>query len=157
MISISTPAGPMEIRSQDGKIATADFTGECSNSSNVSAVEKECARQLLEYFSQAREEFYLPLLLDGTPFELAVWKQLLKIPYGETRSYGDIAKEINKPGAARAVGMACHRNKLAILVPCHRVIGSSGNLTGYASGTDKKSLLLSIEKSKEMLFPEIKG
>ena len=136
----------------DGKISSADFTREYSDSNSVDAVEIECAHQLHEYFSRQRERFDLPLLLKGSPFELAVWNQLLKIPYGETRSYGAVARQMGNPGAARAVGMACHRNKLAILVPCHRILGKSGHLVGYASGTDKKNILLSLEKRKEMLF-----
>ena len=152
MICISTPAGFMEIRSMDGKISSADFTREYSDSNSVDAVEIECAHQLHEYFSRQRERFDLPLLLKGSPFEVAVWNQLLKIPYGETRSYGAVARQMGNPGAARAVGMACHRNKLAILVPCHRILGKSGHLVGYASGTDKKNILLSLEKRKEMLF-----
>lgn len=152
MICISTPAGFMEIRSLNGKISSADFTGEYSDSSNINAVEVACARQLHEYFSRQREAFDVPLLLNGSPFELAVWNQLLKIPYGETRSYGAVARQMGNPGAARAVGMACHRNKLAILVPCHRILGKAGDLVGYASGTDKKNFLLSLEKRKEMLF-----
>ena len=152
MICISTPAGFMEIRSMDGKISSADFTREYSDSNSVDAVEIECAHQLHEYFSRQRERFDLPLLLKGSPFEVAVWNQLLKIPYGETRSYGTVARQMGNPGAARAVGMACHRNKLAILVPCHRILGKSGHLVGYASGTDKKNILLSLEKRKEMLF-----
>ena len=142
----------MEIRSMDGKISSADFTREYSDSNSVDAVEIECAHQLHEYFSRQRERFDLPLLLKGSPFEVAVWNQLLKIPYGETRSYGAVARQMGNPGAARAVGMACHRNKLAILVPCHRILGKSGHLVGYASGTDKKNILLSLEKRKEMLF-----
>ena len=136
----------------DGKISSADFTREYSDSNSVDAVEIECAHQLHEYFSRQRERFDLPLLLKGSPFEVAVWNQLLKIPYGETRSYGTVARQMGNPGAARAVGMACHRNKLAILVPCHRILGKSGHLVGYASGTDKKNILLSLEKRKEMLF-----
>lgn len=136
----------------DGKISSADFTREYSDSNSVDAVEIECAHQLHEYFSRQRERFDLPLLLKGSPFEVAVWNQLLKIPYGETRSYGAVARQMGNPGAARAVGMACHRNKLAILVPCHRILGKSGHLVGYASGTDKKNILLSLEKRKEMLF-----
>ncbi|MBQ9753122.1 MAG: methylated-DNA--[Lentisphaeria bacterium] len=152
MICVSTPVGFMNIRSQGEKISSAEFTDRFSGNSSFSAAEAECARQLCEYFSLQRKSFDLPLLFEGTPFELAVWTQLSKIPYGETRSYSGIAAEIGNPGAARAVGMACHRNKLAILIPCHRVVGKSGKLVGYASGTDKKNILISLEKGKEMLF-----
>lgn len=82
----------------------------------------------------------------GTPFQLAVWNQLLQIPYGETRTYGQIAAAIGKPGAARAVGMACNRNPLWIAIPCHRVVGSNHALTGYAGGLDMKQALLTLEQ-----------
>lgn len=101
--------------------------------------------QVREYFEEARKSFDLPLDLEGTPFQLAVWNALREIPYGETRSYGEIAQRIGRPGAARAVGAANHDNPVAIVVPCHRVIGSDGSLTGYAGGLDLKARLLAFE------------
>ncbi len=103
-------------------------------------------QQLKEYFAGVRKCFDLPLKPDGTAFFQAVWKALLEIPYGETRTYGDIAKAINKPTAARAVGMANHHNPIMILIPCHRVIGANGQLTGYAGGLDVKQKLLALEE-----------
>lgn len=107
----------------------------------------ETARQLEEYFQGTRKTFDLPLRMNGTEFQKQVWEALLTIPYGETRSYSELAEQIGRPKAARAVGMANHRNPIAILVPCHRVIGKNGSLTGYAGGIDKKEMLLELEKS----------
>jgi methylated-DNA-[protein]-cysteine S-methyltransferase len=106
----------------------------------------EAERQLVEYFSGARRAFRLPLSPEGTPFQQAVWKALLQIPYGETRSYGEVARMVGRPGAARAVGQACNRNPLGIVVPCHRVVGRDGALTGYAGGIHMKRRLLALEK-----------
>lgn len=105
----------------------------------------ETEHQLNEYFSGRRTEFALKLDVDGTPFQRRVWNALRTIPFGETRSYGDIAKQIGNPGAMRAVGAANGRNPVSIVVPCHRVIGSNGKLTGFGGGLDAKSFLLSLE------------
>jgi methylated-DNA-[protein]-cysteine S-methyltransferase len=101
--------------------------------------------QLDEYFAGDRTEFDLPLHPSGTPFQLKVWDALRTIPYGEVRSYGEIAEQIGKPGAARAVGLANGRNPISIIVPCHRVIGASGALTGYGGGLERKQALLDLE------------
>jgi O-6-methylguanine DNA methyltransferase len=101
--------------------------------------------QLEEYFSGIRREFTFPLDLRGTDFQLACWRALLAIPYGETRSYADIAHAVGKPNAFRAVGMANNRNPIAIIVPCHRVIASNGTLCGYGGGLDIKRKLLELE------------
>jgi methylated-DNA-[protein]-cysteine S-methyltransferase len=106
---------------------------------------KEAARQLEAYFSGKLESFDLKLAPEGTDFQKSVWKALCEIPYGETRTYKEIAVYIGKPGAYRAVGLANNRNPIAIIIPCHRVIGSDGKLTGYASGLDVKELLLRLE------------
>ena len=108
---------------------------------------KEAFRQLSEYFSGNRKTFNLPLLLKGTDFQKQVWQALLKIPFGETRSYKQIAEAIGNPKAVRAVGMANNKNPLLIVVPCHRVIGANGKLVGYAVGLDKKEYLLRLEGS----------
>jgi methylated-DNA-[protein]-cysteine S-methyltransferase len=102
-------------------------------------------KQLDEYFSGKRKDFDLPLSLGGTDFQVSVLKALLEIPYGETRSYGAIAKRIGRPRAVRAVGAANGRNPIPIIVPCHRVIGSSGDLTGFGGGLDTKEALLRLE------------
>ena len=105
----------------------------------------EAMRQLAEYFSGERRRFDLPLRLDGTEFQVKVLRELEKIPYGETTSYGAIAKRIGHPRAVRAVGAANGRNPIPIIVPCHRVIGKSGDLTGFGGGLDTKEALLRLE------------
>jgi len=106
---------------------------------------KKAANQIDEYFNGKRKIFDLPLVLHGTDFQVSVWKALQKIPYGKTRSYGEIAAAIGNPKASRAVGMANNRNPISIIVPCHRVIGSNGSLTGYAGGLEVKKRLLELE------------
>ncbi|QEE30419.1 methylated-DNA--[protein]-cysteine S-methyltransferase [Terriglobus albidus] len=103
-------------------------------------------RQLEEYFGGSRRAFDLPLDMRGTTFQKDVWEALLAIPYGETRSYGQLAKQLGRPSASRAVGAANGRNPISIVVPCHRVIGSSGKLTGFAGGLDVKARLLDMER-----------
>jgi methylated-DNA-[protein]-cysteine S-methyltransferase len=107
----------------------------------------ETARQLEEYFAGQRKEFTVKLDLAGTAFQRKVWNALLTIPFGETRSYGEIATQIGNPGAARAVGASNGRNPVSIIAPCHRVIGSTGKLTGFAAGLDVKARLLALEAS----------
>lgn len=102
--------------------------------------------QLEEYFNEKRKIFDLPLSIDGTKFQLSVWNELLKIPYGKTVTYSDIASKINNPKAVRAVGMANNKNKIPIVIPCHRVIGKDGSLTGYAGGIYIKKKLLDLER-----------
>jgi len=108
--------------------------------------------QLDEYFAGARTSFDVALDLRGTPFQQDVWAQLLAIPYGETRTYGALAHALGRPGAARAVGLANGHNPVGIIVPCHRVIGSDGSLTGYGGGLDRKRALLELERSQLQLF-----
>lgn len=107
----------------------------------------QTAKQLFEYFEQKRRSFDFPFILHGTNFQKAVWEALLSIPYGETRSYKEIAIMIGLPKASRAVGMANQKNPLMIVFPCHRVIGSNGDLTGYAGGLCIKRYILSLEKA----------
>ena len=106
---------------------------------------RDYVRELEEYFAGTRREFSFPLDLRGTEFQLACWRALLTIPYGETRSYGDIARAVGRPTGFRAVGMANNRNPIAIVVPCHRVIASDGTLCGYGGGLDIKRKLLELE------------
>ncbi|MDE2294357.1 MAG: methylated-DNA--[protein]-cysteine S-methyltransferase [Gammaproteobacteria bacterium] len=110
-------------------------------------------RQLREYFDGTRREFDLPLAPRGTPFQQTVWRALRRIPYGRTLAYGELARRIGKPGAARAVGMANHHNPLSIVVPCHRVIGADGGLTGYGGGLDRKRWLLALEHGTAIPAP----
>jgi methylated-DNA-[protein]-cysteine S-methyltransferase len=112
----------------------------------------ETSRQLREYFAGTRREFTVPLEFRGTDFQLRVWAELLKIPYGETRTYGQIAEKIGNPAAVRAVGAANGRNPISIIAPCHRVIGMSGDLTGFGGGLDAKAFLLSLEAPQRRLL-----
>ena len=107
---------------------------------------KQAGAQLIDYFAGKRKCFDLPLSPKGTEFQQKVWKALQEIPYGETRSYGEIARAIGQDKAYRAVGMANNRNPIALFIPCHRVVGSNGKLVGYAGGLDMKEQLLNLEK-----------
>lgn len=108
----------------------------------------EALSQLRSYFAGARREFDLPVTPEGTPFQRRVWQELLKIPYGATISYGELARRIGKPNASRAVGLANGANPISIVIPCHRVIGSNGKLTGYGGGLEKKEWLLALERGQ---------
>jgi methylated-DNA-[protein]-cysteine S-methyltransferase len=108
---------------------------------------KNAALQLKEYFEGKTKIFDLPLSLNGTDFQLKVWKALQNLPYGETRSYGELAALAGNPRASRAIGMANNRNPIPVIIPCHRIIGSDGNLTGYAGGLELKQKLLELEKT----------
>ncbi len=112
---------------------------------------RETERQLGEYFAGMRTRFDVPLGFAGTDFQQAVWSALLTIPFGETRSYAQIAAQIGRPGASRAVGAANGRNPLSIIAPCHRAIGSNGTLTGFAGGLEAKRLLLALEARQQTL------
>lgn len=109
-------------------------------------VVQQTIKELEEYFAGNRKVFTVPLDLRGTEFQKKVWEALREIPYGETRSYKEIAEKIGNPKASRAVGMANHRNPIGIVVPCHRVVGANGKLTGYAGGIPMKQALLELEK-----------
>src|SRR5437868_3458197 len=130
---MSTPLGPVTLACTEKGLSSVHFGNEVPRNGIVDEEANHIfARQINEYFLAERTQFDLPLDLAGTPFQIAVWQELLKIPYGEPRSYGDIANHLGKPGAARAVGMANHENQIAIVVPCPRVVGHDGSLTGYA-------------------------
>ena len=112
----------------------------------------DVARQLDEYFTGQRTGFDLPLQPTGTTFDLAVWAELSRIPYGETRCYGQVARAVGEPGAAQAVGAANGRNPLPILVPCHRVVGADGRLVGFGGGLPRQRFLLDLEQRGDRLF-----
>ncbi|OOM11955.1 methylated-DNA--[protein]-cysteine S-methyltransferase [Clostridium saccharobutylicum] len=114
---------------------------------NETELLKEAIKQLNEYFDGKRKEFNLPLAPKGTEFQKKVWNALKEIPFGETRSYGEIARRIGNEKASRAVGMANNKNPIMIIIPCHRVIGANGKLVGYAGGIDIKEKLLNLEKN----------
>lgn len=137
-----------EIRYTDKAITYLKFAKDDKDLSKscTSKLSDEAYKQLSEYLDGKRKEFDLPLQMEGTHFQKQVWDALVKIPYGQTRSYKDIAQMIGNPKAVRAVGMANNKNPIAIVVPCHRVIGSSGKLVGYAASLDKKRWLLEMEK-----------
>ncbi|TFV54207.1 methylated-DNA--[protein]-cysteine S-methyltransferase [Mycobacterium sp. PS03-16] len=115
----------------------------------------DAVEQLEAYFAGTRTEFDLDLDLVGTGFQRRVWEALLTIPYGETRSYGEIARQIGAPGAFRAVGLANGHNPIGIIVPCHRVIGANGSLTGYGGGLDRKRTLLGLERTHAATVPTL--
>ncbi len=141
----SSPFGPIRIGYEGEYIVSIRRSDE--DFPSVSSPVSELAnKQLQEYFAGTRKSFDFPMCTAGTPFQQAVWQALQAIPYGEVMTYGQIAAAIGKPKAARAVGQAANRNPIWIAIPCHRVIGSSGNLTGYAGGLDMKSQLLELEK-----------
>jgi methylated-DNA-[protein]-cysteine S-methyltransferase len=114
---------------------------------------RETRRQLTAYFAGELQEFDLPLAGAGTAFQQQVWSELCRIPYGDTRSYGEMARRVGQPGAARAVGLANGRNPISIIVPCHRVIGANGKLVGYGGGLDRKVALLSFEAAVRVHGP----
>lgn len=145
MMTFTTPLGPMTLTSDGEAISSLHF-GAGGNDNPCPLLEK-AAEQLQEYFDGRRREFDLPLKPEGTKFQQAVWRALCDIPYGETRSYLDIAEALGNKKACRAVGLANGRNPVAVVIPCHRVIGTDGSLTGYASGVDKKAFLLALENA----------
>jgi methylated-DNA-[protein]-cysteine S-methyltransferase len=116
----------------------------------------EVAAQLKDYFAGQRREFDLPLTFSGTPFQQRVWTALREVPYGQTVSYGQLADILGQPTAARAVGLANGKNPIGIIVPCHRVVGSTGNLTGYGGGLERKRYLLDVERG-DALFSRAVG
>ena len=148
---LDTPIGELLLAGEDGALSLVGFPkGSMRRDPEADWIynEKplaEARRQLKEYFAGERKTFDLPLQLGGTEFQVSVLEALQKIPYGETVSYGEIAKRIGRPKAMRAVGAANGRNPIPIVVPCHRVIGSSGDLTGFGGGIDTKEALLRLE------------
>ncbi|MFT4011242.1 MAG: methylated-DNA--[protein]-cysteine S-methyltransferase [Nocardioidaceae bacterium] len=164
---MESPVGELRIVARDGAITAIDFIGgfsasDAEQSSTVAAMARAgrplgerddadpvlvaAVRQLEEYFAGDRTDFDLPLAPEGTPFQRKVWEQLLKIGYGESASYGEIAGRLGMTGhGARAVGLANGRNPIPIVIPCHRVVGADGSLTGYGGGIERKQILLDLE------------
>lgn len=147
MMYMETDFGKLGI-AEDGTGITDIYFADSHEDGEVSNTQLllETVKQLSEYFAGNRTEFNIPISMKGTEFQKDVWKALSSIPYGETRSYKQIAEQIGKPKACRAVGMANHVNKIAILIPCHRVVGTNGSLTGYAGGLGIKDYLLALER-----------
>ena len=150
---IPTPAGTLYAAAVDGAITGIYFekqqyfpriTGDWKEDAN-DPVLRECAKQIGEYFDGKRTDFDLPLAPEGTDFQQRVWKQIAAIPFGKTITYAELAKRAGAEGSARAAGAATGRNPITLVVPCHRVVGSDGSLTGYAGGLPRKTRLLEIE------------
>jgi methylated-DNA-[protein]-cysteine S-methyltransferase len=141
----ASPIGPITLRAEDGALTALTFGAGADTGSDDAVLAAACA-QLDEYFAGTRTEFDLPVRLTGTPWEERVWALLRTIPYGVTATYGELAARLGVPTAARAVGSANGRNPISIVVPCHRVIGSKGALTGYAWGVERKAALLDLER-----------
>ncbi|MGB2919544.1 MAG: methylated-DNA--[protein]-cysteine S-methyltransferase, partial [Mycobacterium sp.] len=156
---------PIRYRTMDSPVGTLTLAGSAGRLRHLRMVDQtyepsragwepddtafaDAVAQLEEYFTGTRTDFELELDLVGTAFQRRVWAALLTIPYGETRSYGQIAKQLEAPGAFRAVGLANGHNPVGIIVPCHRVIGANGSLTGYGGGLERKRALLEMEKQK---------
>jgi O-6-methylguanine DNA methyltransferase len=147
---ISSPIGALVLIASDGALRRIEFGDRLPEEKRITWIESEerlalYASQLSEYFSGARREFEFPLDLRGTEFQQQCWRALLAIPYGETRSYSDIARAVGCSAGFRAVGQANHRNPIPIVVPCHRVIASNGELAGYGGGLQIKRALLKLE------------
>ncbi len=145
--------GKIKIEAKDKYIIGVDFVSENTvqldeiNNENEKIIIKKCKSELEEYFNGKRKKFDLDIkFVNGTEFQKNVWNELCKVNYGETVSYKEIAERIGNPKACRAVGGANNKNPIAIIVPCHRVIGKNGTMVGYANGIDKKAFLLSLEK-----------
>ena len=145
--SYETKLGSVTIVEEDGALLAITTHRTYEGIKQETPLINEAYRQLSEYLLGERKRFDLPLNPQGTVFQQQVWKALCDIPYGETRSYKQIAEAIGNPKAVRAVGMANNRNPLLIVVPCHRVVGANGKLVGYAAGIEKKEFLLKLEKS----------
>lgn len=141
-----SPIGPLTVTEEDGALRTLVF-GAFAPSLPSTPLLCRTQTQLQEYFSGRRRNFTLPLAPKGTAFQCAVWRALQEIPYGQRRTYGQLAAQIGRPRACRAVGMANHCNPLPVIIPCHRVIGADGSLTGYAGGLERKAFLLALEQS----------
>ena len=138
---VDTPMGPFAILGDDEAVTGAGFTKRPGKDSPTLPPHIiECGRQVGEYFRGERTTFDLPLRAQGTEFQRAVWAEMCRIPHGETRSYGQVARAIGRPGGARAVGQACRSNPIGLIQPCHRVIGSSGDLVGFGGQTKDLSL-----------------
>jgi methylated-DNA-[protein]-cysteine S-methyltransferase len=143
--AVPSPIGRLGVAVDDAGVCQIRFTGPAGRPGSVELLDL-AAEQLAEYFAGSRTEFTLPLASrGGTPFERAVWAQIAAIPYAEMITYGEIAARVGEPDAARAVGVACNRNPLPIVVPCHRVVGAGGKLVGFGGGLPLKRFLLELE------------
>lgn len=145
-IIIQTPVAPLGVTIESDVVVEICWNPVFDDNSQGDMA-RDVRLQLIEYLAGSRKVFTFPYAACGTPFRMSVWNQLLAIPYGKTMSYAQLAEAIGRPKAFRAVAQACHFNPLAIVVPCHRVIGTDNSLTGYAGGVQVKKFLLDIERS----------
>lgn len=143
--TFESPIGTLYIGEENGYIVYLSKTEPQNAQKGMSILLLTAASMLREYFAGRRKDFPLPLKAEGTEFQQSVWRALLKIPYGETRSYKQVAEMAGNEKACRAVGMANHNNPIMILIPCHRVIGSDGSMTGFGTGISDKEYLLKLE------------
>lgn len=149
---IDSPYGPLTLVADDGVLSGLYMTEQRHRPPEETFGDRddspfgEAEEQLQAYFADELKEFALELSLHGTPFQRTVWQQLQKIPYGETRTYGELADALGNPKASRAVGLANGKNPIGIIVPCHRVVGADGSLTGYGGGLERKQRLLDFER-----------
>lgn len=143
--TLETPIGELTIEADSGAVRAILFDQPIA-SHNPNEVTRKCRQQLEEYFRGERTSFNLPLVFQGTPFQEEVWRALLHVPFARTASYGEQARRIERPKAVRAVGAANGQNKHTIVIPCHRVIGANGSLTGYGGGIERKKWLLEHEE-----------
>jgi methylated-DNA-[protein]-cysteine S-methyltransferase len=152
--SVDSPVGPLVLAGRDGALTNLRMVDQRYEPADRDGWREdrhafgEAAAQLEAYFAGELVEFDLELAPAGTAFQRAVWDELLAIPYGETRSYGELARNLGRPGAARAVGLANGHNPIGIVIPCHRVIGADGSLTGYGGGIERKRALLDLEQQR---------
>ena len=154
--TVDTPIGPLQLVASETGLREVLFAGQAPSAGEPAAdggspVLDEAARQLREYFDGARTDFTVPLDLAGTPFQITAWRALAEIPYGETVSYAEEARRLGRPRAVRAVGAANGRNPVPIVLPCHRVIGTNGSLTGFGGGLHVKRALLDHEAGVQPL------
>ena len=143
-----SPIGVLEIELKNDIVLGLKVVESCDNVSEVTGYFVEIVKQLDEYFAGKRTKFELNISPKGTEFQKKVWAELLKIPYGKTKSYQEIAEAIGKPNAQRAVGSACNKNPILLIIPCHRVVSKTGKLTGFACGIDRKEQLLKLEANR---------
>ena len=152
--TVESPIGPLTLVARDGALTNISMHEQChvspppDDAISDDAWFKDVAAQLHAYFAGELSTFDLEMNLLGTPFQQSVWAQLCEIPYGETISYGELAQRVGNPKASRAVGLANGRNPISIIVPCHRVIGANGSLTGYGGGLERKTWLLELESKR---------
>lgn len=147
-----SPIGTLEITGDEDGICSVLFLDGNPSVKNSSPILDECVKQLGEYFANQRTVFDLPLKPNGTDFQKSVWEELQNIPFGRTISYMDMAKRLGDPKVIRAAGTANGKNPIAIIIPCHRVVGTDGSLTGYAGGLKRKQWLLEHESDQKSLF-----